>query len=70
MHHSISYHMANARIAGLRYHAERETLARATRRRGHRRRPGLRLWVLRRTWAASGTAQTAQPAVAGEAPTR
>ena len=42
MHHSISYHMAQARIARLRHHAQRDALARATRRLGRRRRPGLR----------------------------
>ena len=29
MHHSISYHLAKARIAGLRHHVQRATLARA-----------------------------------------
>ena len=66
MHHSISYHMAEARIAGLRHDTQRDTLARS----GRRRRLGPRLWAPRRIWAASRTAQAAQPAVAGEAPTR
>jgi hypothetical protein len=70
MHHSISYHMAKARIADLRHHTPQETLARATRRSGRRRRPSSRPLVPRRTWAASRTAQAAQPAAAGEAPTR
>jgi hypothetical protein len=70
MHHSISHHMAKARIDGLRHHAQRDALARATRRLGRPRRPGLRLRVLRRTWAVPGTAQAVQPAAAGEAPTR
>jgi len=70
MHHSISYHMAQARIARLRHHAQRDALARATRRLGRRRRPGLCPWVLRRTWAVPGTVQAAQPSAAGEAPTR
>ena len=29
MHHSISYYMAQARLAGLRHHGQRATLARA-----------------------------------------
>ena len=29
MHHTISYHLAQARIADLRHHAQRATLARA-----------------------------------------
>lgn len=29
MHHSISYHLAQARLADLRHHAQRGTLARA-----------------------------------------
>jgi hypothetical protein len=47
MHHSISYHMAKARVADLRRHAQRDVLTRATRRAGRRRRAGLRPWVLR-----------------------
>ena len=70
MHHSISYHMAQARIARLRHHAQRDALAGTTRRLGQRHRPGLRLRALRRTWAVPGTAQAVQPAAAGETPTR
>ena len=40
MHPTISYHLAQARIADLRHHAQRDTLARAVR--GPSRRP----WVL------------------------
>ena len=29
MHHSISYYLAQARLAGLRHHGQRATLARA-----------------------------------------
>ena len=68
MHHSISYHMAKARIADLRHHAQLHTLARASRRLGWRCRPGLRPRVPHRVRA--DTAQAVQPAVAGEAPTR
>jgi hypothetical protein len=75
MHHSISYHMAKARIARLRHHAQRDALTRAARR-GRRGRPGLRPRALRRTRAVPGTAQpvpgttqAVQPA-AGQAPTR
>jgi len=32
MHHSISYYLAQARLAGLRHHGQRATLARAFRR--------------------------------------
>ena len=46
MHHTISYHMAQAHIAGLRQHARRDALTRAARSAG--RRPGLRPWALRR----------------------
>ena len=46
MHHSISYHMAKARIARLRHHAQRDALTRAARR-GRRGRPGLRPRALR-----------------------
>jgi hypothetical protein len=70
MHHSINRHMAKARIADMRHHAQRDALALAARRSGRRRRPGLRPWVLRRTWAVPGTVQAAQPSAAGEAPTR
>ena len=70
MHHSISYHMAQARLARLCHQAQRDALARATRRLGRRRRPALRLRALRRTWAVPGTAQAVQPAAAGETPTR
>ena len=38
MHHTISHYQAQARIADLRHHAQRDTLARAAR----RARPGRR----------------------------
>jgi len=50
MHPTISYYLAQARIADLRNRAQRDTLARAA------RRPDLRPWVLRRTRAVPGTA--------------
>jgi hypothetical protein len=68
MHYVISYHLAQARIAGLRYHAQRGTLARAVRGHGRRRRSGLRPWVLRRPRAVPGTVQAARPTVAGDTP--
>ena len=70
MHHAISYRLAQARIADLRRHAQRNTAARAARHPDRRRRSGLRPWVLGRTGAMPGAAQTAQPAVAGDAPAR
>ena len=42
MHHTITYHLIQARMADLRHHASRDTLARAARSRGRRRRDGLR----------------------------
>ena len=39
MHYTISYHLARARIAGLRHHAQRDTLARAARGPGRRGTP-------------------------------
>jgi hypothetical protein len=42
MHHSISYHLAQARIADLRHKAQRATLVRAARGLGRRRGPGPR----------------------------
>ena len=56
MHPTISYCLAQARIADLRRHAQRDTLARAARDPGRRCRPGLRPWVLRPTRAVPGTA--------------
>ena len=67
MHHTISYHLAQARIADLRHHAQRATLARAAR---SHSRPGLRPWVLCRTWAMPGTAQAVHSAVPYDAPAR
>ena len=50
MHPTISYHLAQARIAGLRHHAQRAVLARAARRarRGPRGRAAPLLPTLRR----------------------
>jgi hypothetical protein len=45
MHPTISYHLAQARIADLRHHAQRDTLARAVRTPSRRHRPGRRPWV-------------------------
>jgi len=70
MHHTISYHLAQARIAALRQHAQRGALARAAGRPGRRRRPGLRPWALRRPGAVPGIAQAAQPAAASDASAR
>ena len=70
MHHTISYHMAQARIADLRNHAQRDTLARAARGPGRRHRPGLRPWALRRPGPMPRAARAAQPAVAGSAAAR
>ena len=60
MHHTISYHLAQARIAALRQHAQRDALARAAGRDRRRRRPG----------AVPGIAQAAQPAAASDASAR
>jgi hypothetical protein len=70
MHPTISYYLAQARMAGLGRHAQREALARLTRRIGRRRQAGVRPWVLRRTRAVPGSAQAVQPAVAGDASAR
>jgi hypothetical protein len=70
MHPTISYDLAQARVADLRRQAERGTLARASRRPGRRGRAGLRPWVLRRTRAVPGPAHAVQPAVAGDVPAR
>ena len=70
MHHTISYHLAQARIAGLRHHAQRDTLARAARSHRERRRPGMRPWMPCRTRAIPGTAEAVQGAVAHGAPAR
>jgi low temperature requirement protein LtrA len=55
MHHAISYHLAQARMADLRHRAPRDTQTRATSGPGQRHRSGLRPWVLRRTRAMPGT---------------
>jgi hypothetical protein len=47
MYHPMSYHLAQARIADLRHHAQRDILARAARGPVERRGPGLRPWVRR-----------------------
>jgi len=76
MHHTISYHLAQARIAALRQHAQRGALARAAGRPGRRRRPSRRRrpgpspWALRRPGAVPGIAQAAQPAAASDASAR
>ena len=70
MYHTISYQLAQARVADLRHHAHRDTLARAARGPGRRGRPGLRPRALRRTRAVPGTARVARPAVAGDASAR
>ena len=56
MHPTISYYLAQARIAGLVRHAQRDALARLARRIGRRRQAGVRPWVLRRTRAVPGSA--------------
>ena len=61
MHHAISYRLAQARIADLRHHAQRDALARVARGLGRRCRPGLRPWALRRTRAVPGPAQPFSP---------
>ena len=58
MHHSISYHMAKARIAGLRHHAQRAVLARAAR----QARPGRAICSGRLKLARTGDAMTLQAA--------
>ena len=70
MHHTISYHLAQARIAALRQHAQRDTLARAAGRPSRRRRPGPSPWALRRPGAVPGIAPAAQPAAAADASAR
>jgi hypothetical protein len=70
MHHLISYHMARARIAGLRRHAQRDALARAARGAGRRRRAGLRPWAPGRPGAVPRAAPAARPGQAGGAPVR
>ena len=70
MHHTISYRLAQARIADLRHRAQTNALARAARHPGPRRRSGLPPWVPRRTGALRGTPPAVQPAVAGDAPAR
>ena len=55
MHRTISYHLAQTRVADLRRHAQCDTLARAARGLGRHRCPGLRPCVPR----------AAQPGVAG-----
>jgi hypothetical protein len=64
--YTISYRLAQARLADLHDQAKRDTLARAARRLD-RRPAGLCPRVLRRTRAVPGTTQAVQPAVAGDA---
>jgi hypothetical protein len=66
--YTISYHLAQARLAELHDQAKRDTRARAVGQLG--RRPGLRLRVLRRTRAVPATTQAVHPAVAVDAPAR
>jgi hypothetical protein len=66
--YTISYHLAQGRVADLHGQAQRNTLARAACQLG--RRPARRARVLRRTRAVPGTTQAIQPAVAGDAPAR
>ena len=70
MHPAIGYYLAQARAADLHHHGQRDTLARAARGLGRRRRSGLRPRVLRRTRPVPGTVQPVQPAMAGDAPAR
>jgi hypothetical protein len=70
MHPTIGYYLAQARMAGLGRHAQRDALARLASRTGRRRQAGVRPWVLRRTRAVPGSAQAVQPAVAGDASAR
>jgi hypothetical protein len=70
MHPTISYYLAQAHMAGLDRHAQRDALARLARRIGRRRQAGVRPWVLRRTRAVPGSAQAGQPAVAGDTSAR
>ena len=70
MYHTISYHMAQARIAELRQHARRDALTRAARSAGRRCRPGLHPWALRRPGAVPRATQAAQPGAAGGASAR
>ena len=72
MHPTISYHLAQARIAGLRHHAQRAVLARAARRarRGPRGRAAPLLPTLRRLarrGPSPGTARQVPVAGPGEA---
>ena len=60
MHPTISYYLAQARIADLRHHAQRGTLARAARRRRRRTRPLSRHQLSgRRASGATGMASAA-----------
>ena len=56
MHPTISYHLAQARIAGLRHHAQRAVLARAAR----QARPGRAICSGRVKLALTGDAMTLQ----------
>jgi hypothetical protein len=67
--YTISYRLAQARVADLHDQARRDTLARAAGRLD-RRRAGLRPRALRPTRAVPGTTHAVQAAVAGDAPTR
>jgi hypothetical protein len=67
MHPTISYQLAQARMADLRHQTQRATLTRAARGSGRRSRPGPRRWGLREIRAVPSTAQ---PAAAGDATAR
>ena len=67
MHPTISCDVAGARIADLHHQAQRDTLARAARGPGGRRRPGSLPLVLHRARAVPlGGAQVALPVAAGD----
>jgi hypothetical protein len=70
MDHTINYQLAQARIADLRHHAQRDTLARAARRLARHRCPGLIPWELGRRRAVPGIVQAAQPAAADDTSAR
>jgi hypothetical protein len=70
MHPTISYQLAQTRMADLRDQAGRDTRAVGSGRLGVRRRAGAHPRVVRPTRAVPGTAHAAHPAVAADAPTR
>jgi len=62
--YTVSYRLAQARVADLHGQAKRDTLARTARQTA--RRPRLRARVLRQTQAVPGTTRAVQPAMAGD----